>query len=570
MGLFSRFEGKMEDTFEGAADKMSNSPISPVQIIKKAEKQMRREKMVSAGKQYAPTLYTVLVNADDDQRLFGFYPTLAGETETRLEASATEDGLVMDGQPLVRFIVDESLKHGKFDVIAEVVSAPIIEQLRAEEMQRYGMNAAQSQPSGPQMQAQKPAQPGMPSVMPGQVPAQSAVPMPQVAPGQADAYAYDPQDPFAPNPAYAAHLEQQHPLAGQAAQEPYAQAAKPPLPYVPQEEIDYSLHYGEYTFDSRNFEDYNREIDDNDQQVSLNDEQVNMLNTPFDQDGSSADSRTDCSVEELFAQAHESSLTNEDESDLFMQSESQQDQYQPYPQQASPDYAQTQPEHVQPDYAQAQAQYQQQAQAQYQQQAQAQAHYGQTAYAQAGYPQPGYPQNGYPTPQQYAQSAYPQGYPQSPQYAQEQYAQAQAQQYGQPQQQFNQPQYAAPQQRYGAYGAPATSAFVGGAGYARQNQAGPQVAVRAHLMDTTTHRTYDLAAQRVLLGRERTCNIIVNDINASRTHAEIHFEPQGVWVITDLGSTNGTLVNGSPITRRGLQDGDRITLGITDFIFSLR
>ena len=56
MGFFSKFEGKMEDTFEGAAGKMNNAPISPVQIMKKAEKQMRREKMVSAGREFAPTL----------------------------------------------------------------------------------------------------------------------------------------------------------------------------------------------------------------------------------------------------------------------------------------------------------------------------------------------------------------------------------------------------------------------------------------------------------------------------------------------------------------------------------
>ena len=142
MGFLSKFEGKMEDTFEGAADKMANSPLSPVQIAKKAEKQMRRNKMVGAGKQYAPTLYTVLVNADDDERLFGYYPTLAGETETYLSAKAAEEGLLMDGQPLVRFIVDEGLRHGKFDVVAEPVAAPLIAQLRAEEMARYGIGAA--------------------------------------------------------------------------------------------------------------------------------------------------------------------------------------------------------------------------------------------------------------------------------------------------------------------------------------------------------------------------------------------------------------------------------------------
>lgn len=147
MGIFSKFERKMEDTVEGAADKMGGSPLSPVQIAKKAEKQMRREKMVGAGKQYAPTLYTVLVNGDDDDRLFGYYPTLAGETETYLAAKAGEHGLVMDGQPLVRFIVDDELKRGKFEIIAEMVAAPIVSQLRQEEMERYGISVPQK-PAG--------------------------------------------------------------------------------------------------------------------------------------------------------------------------------------------------------------------------------------------------------------------------------------------------------------------------------------------------------------------------------------------------------------------------------------
>ncbi len=493
MGLFSRFEGKMEDTFEGAADKMSNSPISPIQIIKKAEKQMRREKIVSAGKQYAPTLFTILVNADDDQRLFGFYPTLAGETETRLEATAVEDGLVMDGQPLVRFIVDESLKHGKFDVIAEVVSAPIIEQLRAEEMQRYGMNAP------------RPQQPHS---------AYTPAPTPGAIPTQPNTYQQESLDPFAPNPTYAASLEQQAPINV---------APKPPLPYVPQDEIDYSLSYGEYTFDSQNFEDYNKQVDDQGQQVSLNDEQVNMLNTSYSDDMSIPAVNPNCSVAELFAQAENEPVNQTADSVASIQSEElYANSYHKSPAQQGHQLGQQQV------YAQQQVQ---------QQTYNREQTYAQQ-YSQTGYPQPSYASQGCPQP---GYGATPQGYPQ--------------------------PQ---PQQRYNPYGAPATTTFVSSNGYARQNQAGPQVAVRAHLMDTTTHRTYDLAAQRVLLGRERTCNIVVNDINASRTHAEIHFEPQGVWVITDLGSTNGTLVNGTPITRRGLQDGDRITLGITDFIFSLR
>ena len=90
MGLFSKFERRVEDGFEGINDKLFDAPISPVQITKKAEKQMRREKTVGAGKEYAPTLYTVLVNPDDDRRLFGMYPTLAqGKHETYLRAKPT-------------------------------------------------------------------------------------------------------------------------------------------------------------------------------------------------------------------------------------------------------------------------------------------------------------------------------------------------------------------------------------------------------------------------------------------------------------------------------------------------
>ena len=138
MGFFSRVENKMEDTIEGAADRMVSAPISPVQIAKQCEKQMKRNKMVGAGKQIAPTLYTVLVNEDDDHRLFGYYPTLAGETETYIVARAHDTGLSLDGKPLVRFIADPALKHGKFDVIAECVASPIVSRLRDEEMARYG------------------------------------------------------------------------------------------------------------------------------------------------------------------------------------------------------------------------------------------------------------------------------------------------------------------------------------------------------------------------------------------------------------------------------------------------
>ena len=111
-----------------------------------------------------------------------------------------------------------------------------------------------------------------------------------------------------------------------------------------------------------------------------------------------------------------------------------------------------------------------------------------------------------------------------------------------------------------------TVVFAGGA--AQASPVPNQAAVRASLIDTTNNRTYSLASARLLMGRESKNDIVVHDINASRTHAELRFEPQGVWTITDLGSTNGTLVNGAEIATHPLREGDRITIGMTNFVFT--
>lgn len=137
MGLFSRFEDKAEDVFEGGG----RGGIEPVKLAKRAAKEMQREKMIGVGHEYAPTLFNVLVSVEDDRRMGGCYPSIAGEIETFLTSKAEQTNLLFDCPPLVRFIVDEGLKHGKFDIIAENVSPAIIEELRREEMERYGLDS---------------------------------------------------------------------------------------------------------------------------------------------------------------------------------------------------------------------------------------------------------------------------------------------------------------------------------------------------------------------------------------------------------------------------------------------
>ena len=404
MGIFSKFEGKMEDTFEGTADKMFDAPISPVQIAKKAEKQMRREKMVGAGKQYAPTLYTVLVNPDDDRRLFGYYPTLAGETETYLAAKASEQGLTMDGQPLVRFIVDEGLKHGKFDVIAEAVAAPIISQLRNEEMERYGLGGANA--------------------------------------GYGAAAAYPAQ------------------------QFGRADAAMPDQRFNQYDQYDQHDQYGQHDqYDQYGNQGYQ-------QMPAGNGWEAQGYQAPAREPGDQPAATPD------YAAAQQAAAGAVD-------------QFNAYAAGAAP------------------------------------------AAAAAGYT-PAAAAAGYAAGQMAGAAPRPQAMPQQ----------------------------AAPQQA-------ANTVMFAGAGVPGQQPAQPQQASRARLIDTAANRAIDLASARVTLGRESRNDITIPDINVSRTHAEISLSPQGAWVITDLGSTNGTYVNGRAVASQPLNEGDHIAMGSTNFVFTL-
>jgi hypothetical protein len=79
-------------------------------------------------------------------------------------------------------------------------------------------------------------------------------------------------------------------------------------------------------------------------------------------------------------------------------------------------------------------------------------------------------------------------------------------------------------------------------------------------------RSYPLDKAVVSLGRLGDNDVVVDDAGASRQHARIR-NADGEYVISDLGSTNGTLVNDETVRERTLADGDRITIGETVFEF---
>lgn len=64
----------------------------------------------------------------------------------------------------------------------------------------------------------------------------------------------------------------------------------------------------------------------------------------------------------------------------------------------------------------------------------------------------------------------------------------------------------------------------------------------------------------LVIGRVAGCDVVLNDTKASRRHARLIVEA-GVVEIEDLGSSNGTLLNGKPVTRRVLRPGDEVQIG---------
>jgi len=73
-------------------------------------------------------------------------------------------------------------------------------------------------------------------------------------------------------------------------------------------------------------------------------------------------------------------------------------------------------------------------------------------------------------------------------------------------------------------------------------------------------RSFDIEADTVTIGRSPTCDLVLNDVSISREHARIA-NREGRLTVHDLGSKNGTTVNGVAVVESPVKDGDTITFG---------
>lgn len=78
-------------------------------------------------------------------------------------------------------------------------------------------------------------------------------------------------------------------------------------------------------------------------------------------------------------------------------------------------------------------------------------------------------------------------------------------------------------------------------------------------------KTFSLT-DKILIGRAETADIQIEDTFSSNNHARI-YKQGSTYIVQDLKSTNGTKVNGAPIKKATLNDGDELAIGKAIFKF---
>ena len=83
-------------------------------------------------------------------------------------------------------------------------------------------------------------------------------------------------------------------------------------------------------------------------------------------------------------------------------------------------------------------------------------------------------------------------------------------------------------------------------------------------------REFPLAKTRTILGRRQDCDLRIPTRDVSRRHCEITpGEKRSEVIVRDLGSSNGTYLNGKRIAESTLKPGDRLTVGPVTFIVQI-
>ncbi|HEX5302972.1 MAG TPA: FHA domain-containing protein, partial [Streptosporangiaceae bacterium] len=96
----------------------------------------------------------------------------------------------------------------------------------------------------------------------------------------------------------------------------------------------------------------------------------------------------------------------------------------------------------------------------------------------------------------------------------------------------------------------------------------PAAAVQPEMLPSVDRRPTSrmpLPAKAMRIGRVPDNDVVLSDLNVSRHHAELRKSPTGQYEIVDLGSHNGTFVNGQRVTKQVLTEQDLVSIGSSTF-----
>jgi hypothetical protein len=116
VGLVDDFEKRLERMVEGVFSKAFRSDVEPAELGRRLLREMEAGKSVSVGAVYVPNDYTIQLSPDDFGRFEGLIPTLRKEFSTLLKTNAGQRRWRLPGPVDVKFVADDQMPHGRFEV----------------------------------------------------------------------------------------------------------------------------------------------------------------------------------------------------------------------------------------------------------------------------------------------------------------------------------------------------------------------------------------------------------------------------------------------------------------------
>ena len=123
MGIFARFEKKVEGAVNGAFARAFKGDVQPVEIAARLQRELDAEaKLMSRDKRLVPNEFSVHLSKHDHDKLAPYANTLNAELATQLRNHAREMGYAFNGPIKIIFKLDSELPTGRFTVTSQAVA----------------------------------------------------------------------------------------------------------------------------------------------------------------------------------------------------------------------------------------------------------------------------------------------------------------------------------------------------------------------------------------------------------------------------------------------------------------